>query len=353
MATTTRNLSLIFKRVPAALPIPGKDLTIEDRPLNTETTPRNGFITKNLYASLDPYMRLMLVAPGTRHYRQPFTVDEPLASGSIAEIIQSDHQKYPTGSIIRARLPIQEYTAVTSEWLEAQSQMPEILPTTNMKTSLAMWLGPLGMPGQTAYSSIFEIGKPTQHETIFISSAGGAVGSLVGQICKKQGLRVIGSVGSDEKLRSLIDDFRFDGGFNYKTENPADALARLCPDGIDIYYDNVGGEQLEAAIDKMNKHGRIVSCGMVSQYNKPPAERYGIKNLFQFVGQGLTMRGFLVGDILPTWEVNHREDILRWLEDGSLHVEIDETAGIARAAEGFVAMIEGKNKGKAVVRLHV
>lgn len=352
MAMTTRNLSLIFKKVPAALPIPGQDLTIEDRPLNVGSAPSDGFITKNLYASLDPYMRLMLIAPGTNHYRRPFTLNEPLASGSIAEIIQSDHQNYPVGSIIRARLPIQEYTAVTPEWLEAQSQLPEILPTTNMAFALSMWLGPLGMPGQTAYSSIFEIGRPKRNETIFISSAGGAVGSLVGQICKKQGLRVIGSVGSEKKLRSLVDDFGFDDGFNYKTEKPVDALARLCPNGIDIYYDNVGGEQLEAAIDKMNKHGRIVACGMVSQYNKPPAERYGVKNLFQFVGQGLTMRGFLVGDILPTWETRHREDLLKWLEDGSVHVEVDETAGIAKAAEGFVAMIEGKNEGKAVVKLH-
>lgn len=346
------NLSLIFKKVPKALPIPGEDLTIESRPLDIGSAPKNGFITKNLYASLDPYMRLMLIAPETDHYRKPFILNEPLASGSISEIIRSDHRDYPIGSIIRARLPIQEYTAVTPEWLVAQNQMPEILPTGPTKIPLAMWLGPLGMPGQTAYSSIFEIGKPKPHETIFITSAGEAVGSLVGQICKKHGLRVIGSVGSDEKLKSLVNDFGFDDGFNYRTDDATDALTRLCPDGIDIYYDNVGGEQLEAAIDKMNKNGRIVVCGMVSQYNKSSADRYGVKNLFQFVAQGLTMRGFLVGDLLPIWEAKHREDIMKWLEEDSLRAEIEETVGIANAAKGFVAMIQGKNQGKAVVKLH-
>lgn len=348
----TRNLSLIFKRIPQGLPISGQDLVIEDRPIDISSAPTNGFVVKNLYASLDPYMRMMLVAPDTKHYRKPFTLDEPLASGSIAEVINSSHQDYSIGSIIRARLPIQEYTVVMPEWLKSQNSMPEILPLASSKVPPANWLGPLGMPGQTAYSSIFEIGKPRKNETIFISAASGAVGSLVGQICKKQGLYVFGSAGSDDKVKSLSEEYKFDGGFNYKTEKPEDALARLCPDGIDIYFDNVGGEQLEAAIGQMNKGGRIVVCGMVSQYNKPPNQRYGIKNLFQFVGQGLTMRGFLVGDLLPEWGARHREDVLRWLGEGSLHVNIDETMGIEKAAEGFVGMLEGRNSGKAVVKIH-
>jgi NADPH-dependent curcumin reductase CurA len=350
--SATRNLALIFKRVPEGLPIPGHDLVIEDRPLDTTSIPPGSFVVKNLYASLDPYMRMMLVSPDIKHYRKPFTIGEPLSSSSIAEVIRSSHSRYPKGSIIRARLPIQEYTIVTSEWLSAQNSMPEILPRASPKIPLMMWLGPLGMPGQTAYSSIFEIGKPRKGETIFISAASGAVGSLVGQICCRAGLRVFGSAGSDEKVRSLIDDFGFHGCFNYKTENVGEALARLCQEGIDIYYDNVGGEQLEAAIDKMNKGGRIVVCGMVSQYNITPQERYGIKNLFQFVGQGLTMRGFLVGDLLPRWKEKHRDDIAKWLEEGSIHANIDATVGIEKAADGFIGMLSGKNTGKAVVQIH-
>ena len=350
--TLTRNLSLIFKRVPRNVPVVGEDLVIEDRPVDIYSTPSNGFITKNLYASLDPYMRMMLVSADTKHYRTPFTLDQPLAAGSVGEIIQSSRSEYPVGSIIRARLPIQEYTAVTAEWLSSQHNMPEILPTTSSKVPLAMWLGPLGMPGQTAYSSIFEIGQPRENEIIFISAASGAVGSLVGQICKRQGLRVIGSAGSDEKVQSLISDLGFDGGFNYKTEKIDEALMRLCPDGLDIYYDNVGGEQLEAAIGHMNKGGRIVVCGMISQYNKSPNERYGIKNLFQFVGQGLTMRGFLVGDLIPIWKDRHREDVSQWLEEGSIRAKIDETMGIEEAAKAFVGMLEGRNFGKAVIKIH-
>ena len=120
----TRNSSLIFKRVPKGLPVPGGDITIEDRPFDVSEAPTDGFVTKNLYASLDPYMRLMLVPPGTKHYRAPFTLNEPLASGSIAEITHSKREDYPAGSIIRARLPIQEYSSVTPEWLAAQRTMP-------------------------------------------------------------------------------------------------------------------------------------------------------------------------------------------------------------------------------------
>lgn len=348
----TRNLSLIFKSVPTGLPVPGEHLVIEDRPLDISSVPENGFIVKSLYASLDPYMRMMLVTPDTKHYRKPFTVGEPLASSSIAEVIGSSCSDFPLGCIIRARLPIQEYISVTSTWLATQSHAPEVLPSISPKIPLAMWLGPLGIPGQTAYSSIFEIGRPQRGETIFISAATGAVGSLVGQICKRHGLRVFGSAGSDEKVRSLSDELDFDGGFNYRTEKPSEALARLCPDGIDIYYDNVGGEQLEAAIDRMNRGGRIVVCGMISQYNKQQTEGYGIKNLFQFVAQGLTMKGFLVGELMPKWEKKHREDVLRWLEEGDLRANIGEVKGMQRAAEGFTDMLTGQSTGKVVVRIH-
>lgn len=149
------------------------------------------------------------------------------------------------------------------------------------------FIGALGMPGLTAYSSLYAIGKPVKGETIFISAASGAVGHLVGQLAKHEGLRVIGSVGSDDKLDYIVKDLKFDGGFNYKKENPADALKRLAPNGIDIYYENVGGIQLEAAIDALNDFGRIVACGMVSEYSKTEGEKYGVRNLMRKQRQSL------------------------------------------------------------------
>jgi NADPH-dependent curcumin reductase CurA len=152
------------------------------------------------------------------------------------------------------------------------------------------------MPGLTAYSSFYEIGAPKKGETIFISAASGAVGQLVGQLAKHEGLKVIGSVGDDKKLDFITKDLNFDAGFNYKKESASEALKRLAPNGIDIYYENVGGEQLEAAIAKMNDFGRIIACGMISQYNNTPDQAYGVRNLMMVVAKRLKMQGFIVGD---------------------------------------------------------
>lgn len=209
------------------------------------------------------------------------------------------------------------------------------------------------MPGLTAYSSLYDIGKPVKGETIFISAASGAVGQLVGQLAKHEGLRVIGSVGSDEKLEYITKELKFDGGFNYKKENPADALKRLAPGGIDIYYENVGGVQLEAAINALNDFGRIVACGMISEYSKPEPERYGVKNLMQVVAKRLTMRGFIVydKDMGPRYIKERDEKVGKWLQDGSFKAKSSVTEGIDNGPDGFVGMLQGKNFGKAVLKI--
>ncbi|KAK0951709.1 hypothetical protein LTR91_024835 [Friedmanniomyces endolithicus] len=254
-----KNLSLIFKCVPDGLPIPGKHLVVEDRPSNISRAPDGGFVTRNLYCSLDPYMRLMLIESSTRHYRRPFVLGQPMRSLSVAEVIAFSHPDYHTGSMIRASLPIQQYSVVPR------------------------------MPGLTAFSSIYEVGRIQPGETIFISAAAGAVGQIVGQICKLEGLRVIGSVGSDEKVDLLVNELGFDAAFNYRQESTSSALQRLAPAGLDIYYDNVGGQTLEDALASMAQDGRIIVCGMVSQYNSTyksttSESTYGVKNLFQLVG---------------------------------------------------------------------
>jgi NADPH-dependent curcumin reductase CurA len=173
-------------------------------------------------------------------------------------VVKSDNEKFAPGDLIIGHLGIEEYSRVTKEQMEAMGGAGAFRKLTNPHNlDPVVYLGALGMPGLTAYSSLYEIGKPKKGETIFISSAAGAVGQIVGQLCKHEGLHVIGSVGSDEKLEYITKDLGFDSGFNYKKEKPADALARLAPDGIDIYYENVGGEQLEAAINALKFHGRI------------------------------------------------------------------------------------------------
>lgn len=209
------------------------------------------------------------------------------------------------------------------------------------------------MPGLTAFSAFYEIGKPKIGETIFVSAASGAVGALVGQLAKHEGLKVIGSVGSDEKLDFILHELNFDGGFNYKKESPSAALARLAPNGIDIYFDNVGGEHLDAAIMASNSWGRVVACGSVSQTSLPEEKKYGIKNFPSVVGKRLTIRGFIVydKDMGPVYKDRHRELVSKWLHEGSLVAKMSITEGIDHAAEGLSGMLQGKNFGKAVLKI--
>lgn len=164
------------------------------------------------------------------------------------------------GTLVRANTPIAEYVRLENPAAALAIKIPN-----QYNLDLGLFLGPLGMSGLTAWSSLYKIGKPKKGETIFVSSAAGSVGQIVGQIAKHEGLTVIGSVGSDEKLDFIINELGFDSGFNYKKESPHDALKRLAPNGIDIYYENVGGEHLEAALDNINTFGRIPLCGMVSR----------------------------------------------------------------------------------------
>ena len=166
-------------------------------------------------------------------------------------------------------------------------------------------------------------------------------------------LEALHIVKTPKTIDYIINELGFDAGFNYKKEKPGEALARLAPDGIDIYYENVGGEHLEAAIDAMNNFGRIIACGMISQYNAKPEEKYGIRNIFLVVSKRITMRGFIVGDanMGPTYAKDHQEKLQKWLADGTFKAKISVTEGIDNAVDGFLGMLKGENFGKAVVQI--
>jgi NADPH-dependent curcumin reductase CurA len=277
-----------------------------------------------------------------------------MSSACIARVIASDHTDYPVGSLIQARLPLQEYSSISPAHLSSIAP-PRLLDNPHGLTDLRLFLGPLGMPELTAFSSFYEICQPKPGEMIFISAASGAAGSLVGQLAKREGMVVIGSVGSNDKVRYIVDELGFDWGFNYKTEDPAEALTRLAPEGLDVYYDNVGGKQLEVAIDAMkNAGGRIAVCGMVSQYNVPDGQKYGVKNLFQLVAKGIKMQGFKQQDkdFGPKWREEYQDKVGRWLSDGAIKAAIHESVGVRSAAGAFVDMLEGRNFGKTVVKIH-
>lgn len=304
-----QNKGLIFKKIPTGWPKAGEHLTIEDRPIDLESTvpPEGGILTENYYISFDPYQRGRMRPADVKFYAPAYELGKPVANAAVCKVLKSRNGKFKEGDIIYvdAACPTEEYSLLPAEILEKNAYKIE----NKYGLDLKIFLGALGMPGLTAYSSFYEIARPKKDDIMFISAASGAVGQLVGQLAKREGLKVIGSVGDDKKLEFMINELGFDGGFNYKKEKPADALKRLAPDGITIYYENVGGEHLEAALDALQNHGRIVTCGMVSQYNLPEPERYPLRNIIQVLNKRLTMRGFIVfdPDMGPKYAKEHRE----------------------------------------------
>ncbi|EMC98696.1 hypothetical protein BAUCODRAFT_30964 [Baudoinia panamericana UAMH 10762] len=350
LSSMVQNKGLIYAAHPSGFPEIGKHLKIENRDFDEDQAPPSGGITVKVhYVSFDPYQRGRMRSPDVKSYAPPFDLGKPVTNSAIVTVIKSDNSKFKPGQVLYApRTWTEEYSALDKTMAD-----PCKVLDNPYKLDPKLFVGALGMPGLTAYSSFYAIGKPKKGETIFISAASGAVGQIVGQLAKHEGLKVVGSVGDDKKLEFITKDLGFDAGFNYKKEKTAEALKRLAPDGIDIYYENVGGETLEAAIAHLNPFGRIIACGMISQYNTPPDQHYGVKNMMMFVAKRLCMQGFIVGDenMGPVYAEEHQKNVQKWLSDGSFKAEMSTTKGIDNAAEGLLGLFEGKNFGKAVLEI--
>lgn len=262
------NRALIFTSVPTGWPIEGENLKVSSLPdfsLSTPPPASDGITTRNHYFSYDPYQRGRLRSPDIKSYAQPFRIGEPITNAGIASVILSKNPAFSPGDVIIAsNLRFEEYGLYTGSEIQTLNIRKLFNPH---HLDPKIFLGALGMTGLTAYSSLYEIGQPVRGETIFISAASGAVGQVVGQLAKREGLKVIGSVGSEEKLKFITEELDFDAGFNYKKERPGEALKRLAPAGVDIYYENVGGEMLDAALEAMNQRGRV---GKFFYYFPPP-----------------------------------------------------------------------------------
>lgn len=263
------NKTLIFAKAAVGQPVVGENIVLVDRPLELDEVPTGGFVARILYSSYDPYLRHKLVGVDAAREFTPFEINTPIVNGSILEVLKADKSsEFKAGDKLMGMAPIAQYASVSEE--EAK-QFKLVHNPYNF--DLNLFLGPLGLPGITAYSAFYEIAKPKKGETIFISAASGAVGQIVGQLALREGLTVIGSVGSDEKLDIIKNKFGFQSGFNYRKVKIVEELKRLAPQGIDsmstpgpfrvilnslvVYYDNVGGEQLEAAIEVLKDWGRI------------------------------------------------------------------------------------------------
>ncbi len=292
-----------------------------------------------VYLSVDPYMRgRMSDAPS---YAAPVQVGEVMVGGTVARVIESDNPQFAAGDYVVGMLGWQQYAVSDGQGLRKLD--PRAAPP---GASLSV----LGHIGLTAYFGLVDVCKPQAGETVVVSGAAGATGSLVGQIAKIKGCRAVGIAGSDEKIRYLVDDLGFDAAFNYKTTtNYVARLRELCPKGIDVYFDNVGGAITDAVIPCINIHARISICGQISQYNLERPET-GPRWLTSLIVKRAKVEGFLVTDYMPRFGEALFE-VGRWYREGKLKYREQIVEGIENAPRAFLGMLRGENIGKQLVKV--
>jgi NADPH-dependent curcumin reductase CurA len=322
--TISREIHL--KHRPAGLPSE-HDFELVDAPI---PTPMAGeVLVRNLYVSVDPYMRGRMAEQPS--YVTPFQLGQPLDGGCVGQIVESNGDAFQVGDYVLGRKGWREY------YVSDGADLTKIDPTLAPPQA---YLGVLGMPGLTAYVGLLDIGRPQAGDTVFVSAAAGAV----------KGCHVIGSAGSAAKVHWLQAVAGVDAAFNYKTvDSLAAKLGKHCPHGIDVYFENVGGAHLEAALEHMNMRGRIALCGMISQYNDT-AESSGPRNLRLAVRKRLTLTGFIVSDHTDR-QPQFYADMAAWIADGKLKWQETIIDGIENAPKAFLGLFAGENTGKMLVRL--
>ena len=294
-------------------------------------------LIRNAYFSVDPYMRPRM--NDVRSYVAPFTLGEAMTGGAVGRVAASRNSRYAEGDWVLHQLGWREWAL--SDGAALRRLDPNAGP---VSTSL----GVLGMPGFTAWYGIFALGRPQEGETVLVSGAAGAVGSAAGQMAALAGCRVIGSAGSEEKL-AWLRELGFDAAFNYRDQKAREALAELAPDGIDIYFDNVGGDHLEAAIGSLRTHGRVVACGSISRYNdaEPAA---GPRNMFMVVTKRIRIEGFIITDHYGRFG-EFAAEAAEWVRDGRLRYRETVVDGIENAPKAFLGLLRGENIGKMLVKV--
>ena len=297
-------------------------------------------LVKTLYLSVDPYMRGRM--SDAKSYIAPFELNEPISGGGIAQVIESKDSSIKEGTIITGMLPFQEYAVV-------KANQVRVLDMHGAPISAA--LGALGMPGLTAYFGLSDIGKPKEGETVVISGAAGAVGSIAGQLARLKGARVVGIVGSKEKADLLINELGFSAAINYKEDHLEDALKQACPDGIDVYFENVGGEVSDQIWPLLNPLARIPVCGAISSYNlKKGEEDIGPRIQSYLVKTRARMQGFLYGDYADQYETAYRE-LSEYVKNNDIVFKETIIEGFDRIPEAFNGLFSGQNIGKQLIKI--
>lgn len=337
-ATTNRRIVLAAR--PRGLPT-AQDFRLDQAPI---PTPGEGeVLLRTLYLSLDPYMRNLMDEAGTE-YAPGLELGQPMMGGTVSRVVDSRHPGFRPGELVLASAGWQDYAVAGAETLTALGELAQ--------PSLA--LGGLGMTGFTAYVGLLDIGQPRPGETVVVAAATGAVGAVVGQIARLKGARVVGIAGGPDKCRYAVEELGFDACLDHRAPDLAGRLAAACPDGIDVYFENVGGAVLDAVLPRLNHHARVPVCGLIAHYNDdaPPAGPDRRPQLMASVLQKrIRMQGFVILDHYAERFAAFRADMQAWLDAGRITLREDRVEGLEHAPAAFIGMLEGRNLGKLVVRV--
>lgn len=330
------NKIILLNRRPTGKP------TLEDFNFTEEKMPEAGdneILLKTRYVSVDPYLRGRM--RDEKSYIEPFKTGEPVESGIIAEVMETKNPNFKKGDFLNGMLQWKEFQTTNGHGLNKVD--PTLAP-------LTAYLGVLGLTGITAYLGLEKIGKLKEGETLLVSGAAGAVGSVAGQIGKIKGCTVVGIAGTDEKINRIKREFNFDSGINYKSsENIRKEIDRLCPKGVDVYFDNVGGKILDAALANMNKFGRVINCGAISLYNETEMPM-GPRHETLLIKKSILMQGFTVRDYIKEFGPAIKQ-LARWLKDDRLTYTETIVEGFDNIPQAFLDLFEGKNEGKMIVKV--
>jgi hypothetical protein len=273
-------------------------------------------------------------------YIEPFKVNEPLSGGIVGRVVESKSPKFTPGDYVLGNLNWADYSVASDQ------ELRKLDPNSG---SISLALGTLGMPGMTAYFGLLEIGKPKAGETVVVSGAAGAVGTLVGQIAKIKGCRVVGIVGSDDKAAYITGELGFDAAINYKQADFREQLKKACPQGVDVYFDNVGGDITDAVLQLINHHARIVLCGQISMYNLDKPD-IGPRNWWLLLVKSATLQGFIVSEYAERFPEGIRE-MAQWIKEGKVKFHETIARGLGSAPKAFIGLFKGENIGKQLVHV--
>lgn len=343
-----KNRQIVLVRNPGG-EFSGADFEVRETPI---PSPGDGeFLVRNLYLSLDPANRLWAAPMQT--YVEPVGLGEVMRGFTVSEVVESRHPDFKTGDIVQGMDGWQEYATSNGINHNDQDKVDTWKLDTIQKAGLPLTTGlsVLGTTGLTAYYGLLCLGEPHAGDTVLVSGAAGAVGSIVGQIARIKGARSVGTAGTDEKCAMLRDEFRFDSAINYKTEDLAEAFGRECPDGADVFFDNVGGDTLDTALTHIAMGARVIICGAISQYTTAEQGVQGPSNYAFLLFKRALMRGFIVLDHYLDLRTRMEADIIQWIKADEIRYREEIVDGLEHAPEAVNRLYRGENQGKLIVKI--